>query len=124
MAPELYEERYNEKVDVYGFGMCMLELATMQYPYSECVNAAQIYKRVTQVRLLIWPHASVATATFVAVSSIAVTGKNSVHCDIALACAHCRQRQLHATGQLWPMLRRASTQRVSSLLKMMSSGTS
>jgi WNK lysine deficient protein kinase len=51
MAPELYEERYNEKVDVYGFGMCMLELATMQYPYSECVNAAQIYKRVTQVRL-------------------------------------------------------------------------
>ena len=50
MAPELYEERYNEKVDVYGFGMCMLELATMRYPYDECVNAAQIYKRVTQVR--------------------------------------------------------------------------
>ena len=49
MAPELYEERYNEKVDVYGFGMCMLELATMRYPYDECVNAAQIYKRVTQV---------------------------------------------------------------------------
>jgi serine/threonine protein kinase len=52
MAPELYEERYNEKVDVYGYGMCMLELATMQYPYKECVNAAQIYKRVTQVRSL------------------------------------------------------------------------
>jgi WNK lysine deficient protein kinase len=50
MAPELYDERYDEKVDVYGFGMCMLELATMQYPYSECVNAAQIYKRVSQVR--------------------------------------------------------------------------
>jgi WNK lysine deficient protein kinase len=49
MAPELYDERYDEKVDVYGFGMCMLELATMQYPYSECVNAAQIYKRVSQV---------------------------------------------------------------------------
>lgn len=49
MAPELYEEHYNEKVDVYGFGMCMLELATMQYPYSECVNPAQIYKRVSQV---------------------------------------------------------------------------
>jgi serine/threonine protein kinase len=49
MAPELYDECYNEKVDVYGFGMCMLELATMQYPYSECVNAAQIYKRVSQV---------------------------------------------------------------------------
>lgn len=48
MAPELYEEKYNEKVDVYSFGMCMLELATMEYPYSECKNAAQIYKKVTQ----------------------------------------------------------------------------
>jgi WNK lysine deficient protein kinase len=50
MAPELYEEKYNEKVDVYSFGMCMLELATMEYPYCECRNAAQIYKKVTQVR--------------------------------------------------------------------------
>lgn len=52
MAPELYDECYDEKVDVYGFGMCMLELATMQYPYSECVNAAQIYKRVSQVCII------------------------------------------------------------------------
>ena len=51
MAPELYEEKYNEKVDVYSFGMCMLELATMQYPYCECQNAAQIYKKVSKVRL-------------------------------------------------------------------------
>lgn len=49
MAPELYEEKYNEKVDVYSFGMCMLELATMEYPYCECRNAAQIYKKVTNV---------------------------------------------------------------------------
>mmetsp|Transcript_3161 Transcript_3161/g.5418 ORF Transcript_3161/g.5418 Transcript_3161/m.5418 type:complete len:814 (+) Transcript_3161:328-2769(+) len=48
MAPELYEEKYNEKVDVYSFGLCMLELATMEYPYAECKNAAQIYKKVTQ----------------------------------------------------------------------------
>eukprot|EP00201_Polytomella_parva_P011243 CAMPEP_0175061828 /NCGR_PEP_ID=MMETSP0052_2-20121109/13808_1 /TAXON_ID=51329 ORGANISM="Polytomella parva, Strain SAG 63-3" /NCGR_SAMPLE_ID=MMETSP0052_2 /ASSEMBLY_ACC=CAM_ASM_000194 /LENGTH=793 /DNA_ID=CAMNT_0016327739 /DNA_START=103 /DNA_END=2481 /DNA_ORIENTATION=- len=47
MAPELYEEKYDEKVDVYSFGMCLLELATMEYPYSECKNAAQIYKKVT-----------------------------------------------------------------------------
>ncbi|PNW88680.1 hypothetical protein CHLRE_01g040150v5 [Chlamydomonas reinhardtii] len=46
MAPELYEEKYDEKVDVYAFGMCLLELATMEYPYSECKNAAQIYKKV------------------------------------------------------------------------------
>jgi hypothetical protein len=37
------------QVDVYSFGLCMLELATMEYPYSECRNAAQIYKKVTQV---------------------------------------------------------------------------
>lgn len=120
MAPELYEEAYDEKVDVYSFGsewlgpasgggsskawqlqrvaeacwawrgsaagcaavgrlqrrplypgrlwlphhltnsphaaaplplplVCMLELATMEYPYVECRNAAQIYKKVTQV---------------------------------------------------------------------------
>lgn len=48
MAPELYEEKYNEKVDVYSFGMCMLELSTMEYPYAECKNAAQIYRKVTQ----------------------------------------------------------------------------
>ncbi|XP_066284744.1 serine/threonine-protein kinase WNK2-like isoform X12 [Branchiostoma lanceolatum] len=47
MAPEMYEEHYDESVDVYAFGMCLLEMATSEYPYSECQNAAQIYRRVT-----------------------------------------------------------------------------
>ncbi|XP_026065193.1 serine/threonine-protein kinase WNK1-like isoform X10 [Carassius auratus] len=47
MAPEMYEEKYDESVDVYAFGMCMLEMATSEYPYSECQNPAQIYRRVT-----------------------------------------------------------------------------
>ncbi|KAJ4973649.1 hypothetical protein NE237_006823 [Protea cynaroides] len=47
MAPELYEEEYNELVDIYSFGMCLLELVTFEYPYVECTNAAQIYKKVT-----------------------------------------------------------------------------
>ncbi|KAG5035670.1 hypothetical protein JHK87_010580 [Glycine soja] len=47
MAPELYEEEYNELVDIYAFGMCLLELVTVEYPYIECTNAAQIYKKVT-----------------------------------------------------------------------------
>ncbi|XP_069101299.1 serine/threonine-protein kinase WNK-like isoform X2 [Argopecten irradians] len=47
MAPEMYEEHYDESVDVYAFGMCMLEMATSEYPYKECSNAAQIYRRVT-----------------------------------------------------------------------------
>ncbi|CBI40585.3 unnamed protein product, partial [Vitis vinifera] len=47
MAPELYEEEYNELVDIYSFGMCMLEMVTFEYPYNECKNPAQIYKKVT-----------------------------------------------------------------------------
>ncbi|KAL1358122.1 hypothetical protein AAHE18_04G011300 [Arachis hypogaea] len=47
MAPELYEEQYNELVDIYSFGMCVLEMVTCEYPYSECRNPAQIYKKVT-----------------------------------------------------------------------------
>lgn len=50
MAPELYEENYNELVDIYSFGMCVLEMLTSEYPYSECTNPAQIYKKVTSVR--------------------------------------------------------------------------
>ena len=52
MAPELYEEKYNELVDIYSFGMCMLEMLTLEYPYSECTNAAQIYKKVTAVSFI------------------------------------------------------------------------
>ncbi|CAL0325183.1 unnamed protein product [Lupinus luteus] len=47
MAPELYDENYNELADIYSFGMCMLELVTSEYPYSECKNSAQIYKKVS-----------------------------------------------------------------------------
>ncbi|XP_055337809.1 serine/threonine-protein kinase WNK1-like [Paramacrobiotus metropolitanus] len=47
MAPEMYEEQYDEAIDVYAFGMCMLEMATSEYPYNECLNAGQIYRRVT-----------------------------------------------------------------------------
>ncbi|XP_027348942.1 probable serine/threonine-protein kinase WNK9 isoform X3 [Abrus precatorius] len=46
MAPEVYEEAYNELVDIYSFGMCILEMVTFEYPYSECSHPAQIYKKV------------------------------------------------------------------------------
>ncbi|CAJ2628575.1 unnamed protein product [Trifolium pratense] len=46
MAPEVYEESYNELVDIYSFGMCILEMVTFEYPYSECTHPAQIYKKV------------------------------------------------------------------------------
>jgi WNK lysine deficient protein kinase len=51
MAPEMYDECYGVGVDVYSFGMCMLEMLTNEYPYSECDNPAQIYKKVTAGKL-------------------------------------------------------------------------
>lgn len=47
MAPELYDEDYTEMVDIYSFGMCLLEMVTMEIPYSECDSVAKIYKKVT-----------------------------------------------------------------------------
>lgn len=55
MAPELYDENYNELADIYSFGMCMLEMVTYEYPYSECRNSAQIYKKVSSVSCLRQP---------------------------------------------------------------------
>lgn len=49
MAPELYDEEYTELVDIYAFGMCMLEMFSCEYPYSECRNPAQIFKKVISV---------------------------------------------------------------------------
>lgn len=47
MAPELYEENYTELVDIYSFGMSLLEMATCEIPYSECDSLVKIYKKVT-----------------------------------------------------------------------------
>lgn len=47
MAPELYDENYTELVDIYSFGMCLLEMVTRELPYSECATVAKIYKKVT-----------------------------------------------------------------------------
>lgn len=49
MAPEVYAEEYDELVDIYAFGMCVLEMVTFDYPYSECFHPAQIYKKVISV---------------------------------------------------------------------------
>lgn len=48
MAPDMYEDKpYDEKVDIYAFGLCVLEIFTKEIPYSECSNPAQIYKKVS-----------------------------------------------------------------------------
>lgn len=46
MAPELYDEDYTELIDIYSFGMCLLELVTLELPYQECDSIAKIYKKV------------------------------------------------------------------------------
>lgn len=48
MAPEMYDEIYTEMVDIYAFGMCVLEMDTRKYPYSECSNAGQVFRKVTK----------------------------------------------------------------------------
>jgi len=47
MAPEVYEECYDNRIDIYSFGMCLLEFMTGEIPYSECNLAAQIWKKIT-----------------------------------------------------------------------------
>ena len=35
------------RIDIYSFGMCLLEFMTGEIPYSECNLAAQIWKKIT-----------------------------------------------------------------------------
>ncbi|CAH8450091.1 unnamed protein product [Heterobilharzia americana] len=42
MAPEIFDEKYDEKVDIYAFGMLMLEVMTNRTPYDECETVLQV----------------------------------------------------------------------------------
>jgi len=46
MAPELFEERYGPTVDIYSFGLCLLEMCTHSIPYSECKTPVEVYRKV------------------------------------------------------------------------------
>ncbi|CAN6175998.1 unnamed protein product, partial [Urochloa humidicola] len=48
MAPELYTETYTESVDIYSYGMCVLEMVTREVPYAECGSVVQIFHNVTR----------------------------------------------------------------------------
>ena len=45
----MYEEDYDEAVDIWAFGLCVLEMYTLEYPYKECRSPAAIFKRVSDV---------------------------------------------------------------------------
>lgn len=52
MAPETLDYNiYNEKTDMYAFGMCILELLTKSYPYSECSTPSEFFSKVLNVGL-------------------------------------------------------------------------
>ena len=47
MAPEIFQGEYTTKVDIYAFGMTLLEICTLESPYSECRgNPGKVYKKV------------------------------------------------------------------------------
>lgn len=48
MAPEIFDESYGVPCDIYAFGMSVLEMVTLQRPYKECANPAQIYKKLIE----------------------------------------------------------------------------
>ncbi|CAD8163013.1 unnamed protein product [Paramecium octaurelia] len=51
MAPEIYHGNYDTKVDIYAFGMCILEIVTGMKPFCECKGGtAQIIKKVMEAQ--------------------------------------------------------------------------
>ena len=48
MSPEVFNENYGPKADVYSFGMCVLEMVTNHTPYRECNNPGAVYKKVIE----------------------------------------------------------------------------
>ena len=46
IAPEVFNENYGSKADVYSFGMCVLEMVTHHTPYRECHNPGAVVKKV------------------------------------------------------------------------------
>lgn len=48
MAPEILEGNYSELVDVYAFGMCVLEMLTLEYPYQECGNVDTTFLTISK----------------------------------------------------------------------------
>lgn len=49
MAPDVLKGRYGVLVDIYSFGMCILEMVTLEKPYKECENVMAIFDKVRVV---------------------------------------------------------------------------
>mmetsp|Transcript_2468 Transcript_2468/g.9300 ORF Transcript_2468/g.9300 Transcript_2468/m.9300 type:complete len:1096 (-) Transcript_2468:136-3423(-) len=52
LSPEVcLEESYNEKVDIWSFGMCVLEMLTGQYPYAEYKSPLHVIRAIMDRKL-------------------------------------------------------------------------
>ena len=50
MAPEMFGERpYGPEVDIYAFGLCVLEMLTLEYPFSECLSYIDLRRKIRAV---------------------------------------------------------------------------
>ena len=49
MPPELAEDKFDARSDIYAFGMCALEMFTFKYPYGECSTSYQIFGKQLKV---------------------------------------------------------------------------
>lgn len=47
MSPEMLSGKYNEKCDIYAYGMTILEMITNHRPYNEFTTPGEIYHAVT-----------------------------------------------------------------------------
>ena len=61
----MYTGHYNELVDVYAFGMCLLEMITGEYPYKECGSAFEVMGKKANVRLSYLLYSQVANLSYV-----------------------------------------------------------
>ena len=50
VAPEMFMgSDYKEPVDIYSFGLCLLEMHTREYPYNECTNQYAVICKKTGI---------------------------------------------------------------------------
>lgn len=46
MAPEVLKGKYGISADIYSFGLCLLEIITMETPYKECDSIAHVFDKL------------------------------------------------------------------------------
>lgn len=51
MASEIYKENYDEKIDIFAFGMSLLEMVTHKIPYEEYASFEEIRRNVIKNNL-------------------------------------------------------------------------